>query len=161
MNSIEIARYLIEHTDHMTVATADISGKPWVSPVFFSFDSQYNFYWVSSRKSLHSQNIRIRPEIAIVISGPVPPNNGLDGVYIDARAIELESESEIRNGIQALAKRPQPTKFTTRSSEDVTDEAVWRMYKATPVAISKRADTVENGQAITIRESLELQELRR
>lgn len=34
MNDSERARYIIEHSVHMIVATSGSDGKPWVSPVF-------------------------------------------------------------------------------------------------------------------------------
>ncbi len=154
MNYVQKVKYLIENNEHMTIATADSSGKPWVSPVFFMHDDKYNLYWVSSKDALHSRNIRARAEIAIVVFGQLP-HNGVDGVYVDAIASELRSEMEIKIAIKILAKRPQPTKFTIQSTADVTGDTIWRVYKAKPVAISKRADATIKGQAITIREPVE------
>src|SRR3990167_10291613 len=106
MNSVQQAKYLMENNEHMTIATADASGKPWVSPVFFMHDDKYNLCWVSSKDALHSQNIRARAEIAIVVFGKLP-NNGVDGVYVDAIASELQMSIEINKAIKMLAKRPQ------------------------------------------------------
>lgn len=159
MNSIEKVKHLIKKNDHMTIATANESGKPWISPVFFAPDKNFNLYWVSSRNALHSQNVRVRPEVAIVIFGSVPPNGGLDGVYIDAIAKELEDEHEVHLAMAALLERPQPPKFTIRSIIDVIDNAIWRIYKAKPINISKRADDVEDGQAITVREMIKIEDL--
>ena len=151
MDSVQKVKYLIQNNQHMTLATADTLGKPWVSPVFFMYDNKYNFYWVSSKNALHSQNIRARKEVAIVIFGKLS-NNEVDGVYIDATASELKTESNIKEAMNILSKRPQPTKFTIQSNTDVTGNAVWRIYKAIPVTISKRADATIKGQAITVRE---------
>ncbi len=153
MNSLQKAKYLIENNEHMTIATADTLGKPWVSPVFFMHDDKYNLYWVSNKDALHSQNIKTRSEIAIVIFGQLQ-DNGVDGVYIDAIASELQDDIEINEAIRILAKRPQPTKFTIQSIVDVTGNAVWRIYKAIPIAVSKRADATIKGQAVTVRESI-------
>lgn len=154
MNSLQKAKYLIENNEHMTIATADTSGKPWVSPVFFMHDDKYNLYWVSNKDALHSQNIKTRAEIAIVIFGELQDNE-VDGVYIDAVATELQVETEITEAMKILAKRPQPTKFTIQSISDVTGDAAWRIYKAVPISISKRADATIKGQAITVREPIE------
>lgn len=159
LNSVERARYVVEQGIHMVIATADESGKPWVSPVFYCFDDQYNLYWVSSKNADHSAYIRGRPEVAIVIFGPVPPDNRFDGVYFDARARELESPEEIAEAITVLASRPQPDKFTTRSIDQVTGDAEWRIYRAEPIAIYKRADAEANGQAITVREPIDIADL--
>lgn len=155
MNSKEKACYILENNQIMTVASSDSSGKPWISPVGFICDDIYNFYWVSSKKALHSQNIRKRPEVAIVVVGRLP-EGGLDGVYADALAEELESEQEIIAAMSVLASRAEQPKFVINSLGDVTRNAVWRIYKAKPIAFFKRADAVQHGQAITVRETVEL-----
>lgn len=155
MDATQAVKYLVEHSKHMVIATAGASGKPWISPVGFTYDDAYNLYWVSYKGALHSQNIANRPEVAIVIFGPLP-SGAFDGVYIDATASELKDEAELQAAIACFARRPQPDKFTTKSSADVTGEAAWRMYKAVPIKISKRSDASIGGQAITTREPIEL-----
>ncbi|MDB5163892.1 MAG: pyridoxamine 5-phosphate oxidase-related FMN-binding protein [Candidatus Saccharibacteria bacterium] len=154
MNSVEKVKYLIENNVFMVIATADSTGKPWISPVGFTYDDSYNLYWVSYKEALHSKNIISRPEVAITIFGQMP-DKSYDGVYIDATATELDNEAEIQIAIDEFAKRSQDSKFTVESIADVTDNAAWRMYKAVSVHISKRADDTINGQAITIREPVE------
>lgn len=140
----------------MVISSADSSGKPWVSPVGFAYDDNFNFYWISNKAALHSKNISIRPEVAIVIFGKMPEGD-FDGVYIDAKAYELVDELEIKSTIDLFnATRPQSSKFSANSIEDVTGEAAWRMYKAKPIEFSKRADDTVNGQAITIRKKVQL-----
>lgn len=156
MNSIEKARYLIENNKLMVISSADADGKPWISPVAFAYDESYSLYWVSSKDALHSNNVRNRPEVAIVIYGQIP-EIGIDGVYVDAKATELIDETEIQKGIELFAEQsPQPAHFAAQSPADVTGDAAWRMYKAVPIEISKRADSVSNGQAITVREVVKL-----
>jgi hypothetical protein len=137
----------------MVVATANKNGKPWISPVFFSYDDKYNLYWVSDKSALHSQNIRLRPESGIVIYGRVTPAEHPVAAYFDATAVELDEINEIDSAIEALAKRQQDEKFVIKSAADVTGSACWRIYKATPKEISVRDDAVDplTGQAITIR----------
>ena len=155
MNSLEKAKYIIENNDFMVISTADGMGKPWISPVGFVYDDSYSLYWVSYKEALHSKNIKIRPEVAIVIFGQMPEGD-FDGVYIDAEAHELDNEVDIQLGIDLFAaRRPQPSKFVTQSISDVIANAAWRMYKAIPVEISKRSDDVVNGQAITVREIID------
>jgi len=146
------ARRLIEDTRYMTIATADISGKPWNSPVFFVCDERFTLYWVSFIDAVHSINIRVRPQVAITILGTSPDHYG-DGVYIDAEAVELNDVCEAERAIEVLRKRPQETKFTVNSSADVLGTAVWRVYKAIPKEVYKRSDedVVVEGQYITTR----------
>jgi general stress protein 26 len=116
------ARRLIEATCHMTIATADASGKPWSSPLFFVHDDAFTFYWVSYSGALHSANIRIRPQVAITILGRPPDHEG-DGVYVDAEAAELNDVGEVERAIRVLRKRPQDKKFMVSSTADVLGDA--------------------------------------
>jgi hypothetical protein len=46
-----LARAIIGSTLYMVLATADESGRPWASPVYFAADEYRDFYWVSSLKA--------------------------------------------------------------------------------------------------------------
>lgn len=158
MNDSETARYLIQNNKYMTIATADGDGKPWVSPVYFRHDDQFNLYWVSDKDALHSLNIRNRPAVGIVIFGPTPPTDSYDGLYLDCIAQELNDDSEIRAAMMVLNQGKQEDKFMIKSFDDVTGKAAWRIYKATPQEVTKRADAIseQSGQAITIRKAVDL-----
>ena len=145
------ARWLLETQRLMTVATVDDSGKPHISPVEFVHDDENNLYWVSSKTATHSENIRKRPDVAIVVFVDDPS----DGVFVDARAAELDDEAEIRRAIDLLA-RPQPSKFKVKRPDDVTGDASWRIYKATRGETTVLTDSTENGQAVTIRRPVSL-----
>lgn len=141
------ARRLLEAQTVMTVATADEAGKPAVAPVAFAHDDDFNLYWVSSKTATHSENIRKRPEVAIVVFVSEPS----DGVYVDGTATELENPAEIERAIRLLNRRRQPSKFKVGDPGDVTGDAAWRIYKATRGETTVRTDATEQGQAVTIR----------
>ena len=141
----------------MTIATADVNGKPWVSTVGFSYDERFNLYWVSHKDHLHSRNVKARPQVGIVIFGPIPPDD-MDGIYFDAEATELQDESDIKKGMEIMTKSEKSDKFIIHSIADVSGKACWRIYRATPKEITKRASAVDTstGQAITVREPVDL-----
>jgi nitroimidazol reductase NimA-like FMN-containing flavoprotein (pyridoxamine 5'-phosphate oxidase superfamily) len=141
------ARWLLETQSVMTVATADETGMPSVAPVAFVHDEDFNLYWVSSRTATHSENIRKRPAVAIVVFASEPS----DGVYVDGTATELDDEAEIERAIALLNRRSQPSKFEVGGPGDVTGDAAWRIYKATRGETTVRTDSTERGQAVTIR----------
>lgn len=155
MNSSEIANYIIRNNNLMTVATANAEGKPWVSPLSYTVDDNQNLYWVSHKDALHSENIRNRPEIAIVIVG-INPQDKRDGVYLDATASELTNTTEVPAIIALINNREKDSKYTIESVEDVTGNSAWRIYKATPHSAWKRADGVSGGQAITTKEAVNI-----
>jgi nitroimidazol reductase NimA-like FMN-containing flavoprotein (pyridoxamine 5'-phosphate oxidase superfamily) len=144
------AARLIETAQHMTIATVDDAGRPWVSPVFFAPDDDYSLYWVSDPEALHSANLRARPEVAIVI------HHGFDGrmdaVYITATAVELHDEADVRAGMAVMASRPHSEKWAIDDIAVVTDDGPWRIYKATRRSTQTRREFEKRGRTIAGRE---------
>jgi nitroimidazol reductase NimA-like FMN-containing flavoprotein (pyridoxamine 5'-phosphate oxidase superfamily) len=56
-----IARAIIDAGLYMVLGTADASGRPWVSPVYYAPNGYREFVWVSAPDSTHSRNIGARP----------------------------------------------------------------------------------------------------
>jgi nitroimidazol reductase NimA-like FMN-containing flavoprotein (pyridoxamine 5'-phosphate oxidase superfamily) len=148
--SDERARRLIDASVNMTIATVDESGRPWVSPVFYSVDDERDLYWVSDKEALHSANVRSRPEVAIVIYETV--NGVLDAVYIRATAAELNAEPEVRHGIEVMARKPQSEKWTIADVADVTGDAPWRIYRAVRKQTEVRVERTKQGKPVAGRE---------
>jgi hypothetical protein len=151
-NAARKARRLIEATPHLTLATADASGKPWSSPVYFAHDAAFTLYWVSFENTVHSANIRVRPQVGISILGEPPDHEG-DGVYFDAIAAELHDVAEVERAIAVRRTRPQDSKFAVTSADDVLGAAAWRIYRAVPVAVYLYRDAAEivHGQHVDVR----------
>jgi nitroimidazol reductase NimA-like FMN-containing flavoprotein (pyridoxamine 5'-phosphate oxidase superfamily) len=141
-------RCLIEDGKHMIVASADESGKPRVSPVFYSYDEEGALYWASSKNSRHSANIRVRPEIDLVI---FTVDGDTDALYIEAEARELNDETEVAAATKIMQSRDQPERWRIKELANVTGGAAWRIYKATPKRRFLREETAESGQAVVKR----------
>lgn len=159
MSSVVAVRFVIQNSELMTVATADASGKPWVSPVGYVADDVYNLYWVSDKNAIHSKNVHERTQVGIVITG-ANPSGELDDVYFDAEAKELSNPEEIESAIRLRSTIDELEKFKINSVDDVTGDAAWRIYVARPLHVFKRSDGEANGQAITVREEISLADLR-
>ncbi len=72
-----IAKAITDANSYMVIGTADESGVPWVSPVWFAPEDYKEFFWVSSPEARHSRNIAARPQVAIVIfDSQVPAGSG-------------------------------------------------------------------------------------
>jgi general stress protein 26 len=96
----ELARQIIETSRYLTLATADASGRPWASPVFFAPGRPAEFLWVSRPDADHSRNIAERAEVSLAIfDSRQPPGTG-QGVYVGGRA-ELVEDGE---GIEAYSE---------------------------------------------------------
>jgi uncharacterized protein YhbP (UPF0306 family) len=84
------AKEIIDANLYMVLGTADETGLPWATPVYFAMSDDYReFFWVSSPEATHSRNIAARPEIGIVIFNSQVPIGTGQGVYMPAVAEEL------------------------------------------------------------------------
>ena len=113
----------------MVLATADESGRPWVSPVYFAAREYSDFYWVSLPDAQHSRNLSGRPEVSIVVFDSGVPIGTGQGVYMSARAEELAGE-ELERGIEVFARRSEEHGGRPWSAEDVRRPAPHRLYRA-------------------------------
>ena len=93
---------IVRASSYMTLATADPTGRPWASPVWFASTDCQEFFWVSSPQTRHSQNLAVRPELAISIfdSHQVPYTS--QGVYVAAIG-EAVPESELDAGLEVYS----------------------------------------------------------
>ena len=74
-----------------TIATASLSGEPWLSPVFYNYAPDYALVWESAREAVHSHYIRANPRVAIFIKDATTHAPGTD-LYIEALAQEVPLE---------------------------------------------------------------------
>ena len=149
MSDSELAKQIIAENLYMVLATASSDGEPWVSPIFFAYDDQYNFYWVSNKDARHSKLLQENPRVAISIFDSRAPEGDGDGVYIKADVKELAEIADIRRGMSIFNNRASKDDFKIKDQSDVTGDGVWRIYQATPTEVSKLGyGTYVNGQYV-------------
>jgi nitroimidazol reductase NimA-like FMN-containing flavoprotein (pyridoxamine 5'-phosphate oxidase superfamily) len=158
MNSeIEKTKKIISDNVYMTLATASLDGRPWISPVFFAYDGDYNLFWVSNKDSLHSNLIRGNHRVAIVIFNSQAPQDEVDAVYIEAEVEELKDKDKIEHAAATLRARVTKDEFKVNQIGQVTKDAIWRIYQATPAAVSKLTEgEYINGQYVDKRIAIDL-----
>ncbi|MGE5221526.1 MAG: pyridoxamine 5'-phosphate oxidase family protein [Omnitrophica WOR_2 bacterium] len=125
----EIARAIIDDNRYMTIGSADATGQPWVSPVYFASAGYSAFYWVSSPEARHSTNISVRPQISIVVFNSQASINTGQGVYMLAVAGELSGEP-MKQAIGIFSKRSQRDGASAWAPADVRAPAPYRLYRA-------------------------------
>jgi pyridoxine/pyridoxamine 5'-phosphate oxidase len=126
----EVAQAIIDANSYMTLATADEHGNPWASPVWYANADYREFIWVSSPQARHSQNIAVRPELAIVIfDSQQRPGTG-EAVYISARA-EQVPEPELDRCLSIFSTISQGQDLAAWNRPDVQPPARLRLYHAT------------------------------
>jgi nitroimidazol reductase NimA-like FMN-containing flavoprotein (pyridoxamine 5'-phosphate oxidase superfamily) len=122
-----VAASIVDSNRFMTLATADAGGLPWASPVWFAPSEYRHFYWVSSPQARHSRNLRVRPELAIVIFDSHEAG-GWKALYLSAVAEELD---EVEEGIAIFSRRSVAQGLPEWTRDDVLPPARHRLYRAT------------------------------
>jgi hypothetical protein len=126
-------REIVDRSLYMVIATADSSGQPWATPVYFAHRDYRDFFWISQPDATHSVNLRDRREVGIVIfDSSVPVNTG-QGVYLLGVARELPAH-ETGEGIEIFSKRSTAHGGDEVSTADVSPPAHHRLYQATAEA---------------------------
>lgn len=82
----EKARRIVQANKYLTLATADASGLPWASPVYFTPHRDGRFLWVSSPNARHSRNIAERSDVAFTVFDSTVGFGQGEAVYCAARA---------------------------------------------------------------------------
>lgn len=88
----ELARTTLARNRFMVLGTVDPSGRPRVSPVWFSLVDHRVAYWLSSPDAHHSRNIQERPEVSMVVfNSSADPHTG-QAVYLEATASRVPDD---------------------------------------------------------------------
>jgi hypothetical protein len=125
----QTVRDIIEASRYLVLATADATGRPWSSPVYFAHIDFAEFFWVSSPGATHSANIAVRPEVGIAVFDSQAAIGTGQGVYM-AAAAELLQDGEAARGIEAFSRRSVAHGGPEWTSEEVAPGAGLRLYRA-------------------------------
>ena len=123
----DLARSIVDWNRFMALATADASGVPWASPVWYAPRGYRELFWVSSPKARHSRNIAERPELAIVIFDSHEPGSW-KAVYMSGVA---EQVADVDEGIEVFARRSAEQGLSVWTRDNVLPPAKHRLYRAT------------------------------
>jgi Pyridoxamine 5'-phosphate oxidase len=125
----ELARTVVDTNLYMTLGTADESGRPWVSPVYYAPQGYTEFVWVSYPEARHSRNIAVRPQVSIVIFDTHAPINTGQGVYVAAFAAELTG-ADLERALDPYSRRAEAHGGRAFTRDDVRPPAPHRLYGA-------------------------------
>jgi nitroimidazol reductase NimA-like FMN-containing flavoprotein (pyridoxamine 5'-phosphate oxidase superfamily) len=126
----QIVRDIIEASRYLVLATADGTGRPWSSPVYFAHIGFAEFFWVSSPGAAHSANIAVRPEVGIAVFDSHAAIGTGQGVYMPAVAELLPDDEAAARGIEAFSRRSVAHGGSEWTSEEVRPGAGLRLYRA-------------------------------
>jgi pyridoxine/pyridoxamine 5'-phosphate oxidase len=125
-----VARRVIESNLYMTLATADGTGSPWASPVWFAHQDYREFIWMSRPDARHSQNLSARPQIGIVIFDSTVSPRRRQAVYVEGVALELSGAARDQR-IETYSRRSEAAGLEPLRVSEVTPPAEFRLYCAT------------------------------
>lgn len=128
---VEMGRAIVDGHWYMTLATADASGRPWASPVWFAHDGYREFVWASKPDARHSVNLAVRPQVGIVIFDSTVGSGGAQAVYLDAEAGELHGPDRDR-ALAVYSRRSVEFDGQEWTLADVTAPAAHRLFRAVP-----------------------------
>jgi nitroimidazol reductase NimA-like FMN-containing flavoprotein (pyridoxamine 5'-phosphate oxidase superfamily) len=132
----DIARTILDAGIYVVLATADADGVPWASPVWFATEDYRELYWVSYPGARHSQNIVVRPQIAMVVFDSTVPSGSGQAVYMTAIAEQLSDPAAIEHGIDVFSRESVRQGDQEWGLDRVTGEARLRLYRANVQAYS-------------------------
>jgi nitroimidazol reductase NimA-like FMN-containing flavoprotein (pyridoxamine 5'-phosphate oxidase superfamily) len=124
-----VARGIIDENRYMALGTADETGRPWVTPVYFAPDGYRTLYWLSSPERRHSRNVVVRPEVSVVVFNSQVAIGEGQAVYMEATAAELKGE-ELERGIETFSRVSQRHGAREWTFEDVRPPSALRLYRA-------------------------------
>jgi Pyridoxamine 5'-phosphate oxidase len=129
MNGSSLARDVIDANQYLVLGTADASGRPWTTPVYFAHHDYQEFFWVSAPERTHSQNLLVRKDVAIVIFDSQARINTGQGVYIAATAGQVDS-TDLGRGTEIFSARCLSHGGRAFSEDEVSGQADLRLYHA-------------------------------
>ena len=125
-----VARGIIDANLYMVLGTADETGRPWVSPVYYAAAGYSEFYWVSSPEAKHSRNLQARSELSIVVFDSQVPISTGQAVYMSAVAEEMTG-TELERGIEVFSRGALAHGGREWTAVDVRPPAALLLYRAT------------------------------
>ena len=153
----ELARRVIDETKYMALGTADETGHPWVSPVWFACEDYRHFHWVSAHDTRHSENLAARREVALAIYDSSVAVGAAGAVYISGTAKELTGDELVR-GLEIFDRLSRTNDGPGWKLGDVQPPSPHRLYRATAEEYSVliRGRDPERGTGVDRRQRIEL-----
>jgi hypothetical protein len=126
----DIARAIIDSNLYMVLGTADESGHPWVTPVYYAAADYKAFYWVSRLETQHSRNLAVREQLSIVIYDSHAQIGTGQAVYMSALAETLTGD-ELDRGLDIYSRSALNHGGRAWTKENALSPAPYRLYCAT------------------------------
>lgn len=128
---------MLQGNQYLTLATADVRGRPWSSTVWYtasqrsrsSAELDVELIWLSRPDAQHSRNLLQRPEVGISIFNSTQPAGSGDGLQFAALAEPVPS-SRLDEAAAAFSEASLAAGGGPWTRAQVEEPAVPRLYIA-------------------------------
>ena len=137
INVNKLARSIIQNNQYVSIATVDEKGKPWISPVAYAHDNNWNLYFVSMTTSRHCINIEKNSNVAVAIFDSQQVWGEGVGLQIEGK-VETVKIKDVPKVIKLYAFRKYPfggiktEKAMTFAKSMVLERKIYKIYKIVP-----------------------------
>lgn len=133
INTGLLAKSIIVNNQYFTLATCDKNSNPWACVAAYTFDTHYNFYFISKPNSQHIKNIKINKKGVIAIYDSTQQfGEGvglqIDGDCVAVNIVQLPKVIKLYLGRKWL--NGSPTDFSIINS--FISKKIFLFYKFTP-----------------------------
>ena len=135
----KLARKIVEDNQYMTLGTSDADGSPWVSPVVYAHDKNWNLYFISIPGSRHCQNIKVNNRVSVAIFDSQQSVGEGVGLQIEG-VVEKTSLKDAPLVTKVYFSRKYPHGRNMRSAfssalKEFLNGKIYRFYKFVPTKV--------------------------
>ena len=117
---------LLEQQPYCVLSTCDRTCLPWVTPMYYGYDEQWQIYWISARSSFHSRLLVDNPYAAVVIYNPPDSGGEVSALYLTGFVAEC-GEHELEEALGFYLQRGEA--IVSRNPKDYLHTNPSRMYR--------------------------------
>lgn len=146
-NLNQLAREVVNKNQYLALNTIDENKNPWTCVLAYTFDKEYNFYFVSLPASNHSMHIERNSRVSFAIYDSTQGFGTGIGLQIEAVAKKLK-DSELPGTMKIYFGRKYPYGNLSNSFTDglrkLLENKTYSFYKLTPTHVwmnNPNADT--------------------
>lgn len=116
---------IVKSNKYLSLATTD-SSRPWIAPVYYCVDDEFNFYFISQPDSVHIKHLEFTNEVAFAIFDSHQEEGQGNGIQGSGKVFLLEG-NQIEEGLKFYS-----TSFIEMTVESLKAPSPYRMYKLIP-----------------------------
>lgn len=132
----KLAKEIVENNQYMTVASGGNDKIPWVSPMAYTYDKDYNFYFISIPSFRHSKNFEVNKNVSFAIFDSHQLFGEGVGLQIEGLVEDLPYKDSI-DAIELYFQREWPYGKPSDESvfKELVESKIYHLYKITPAKV--------------------------